>query len=32
MVWHIFKKDWKLLWPLAIAVESTRQWTISRGS
>lgn len=20
MVWHIFKKDWKLLWPLGIAV------------
>jgi len=22
MVWHIFKKDWKLLWGFAIAVAS----------
>jgi hypothetical protein len=20
MIWHIFKKDWKLLWPLVLAV------------
>lgn len=34
MIWHIFKKDWKLLWPmvaLVTAIQIGREWVVYRA-